>query len=64
MRWKHTGFSVHNGVRIAKGDDVGKENVAQHIIRNTFSLDKLIYIEETGMVISTEVVKNVPRKQG
>jgi len=28
MSWKHNGFSVHNGVRIAKDDDVGKENVA------------------------------------
>ena len=47
MSWKHTGFSVHNGVRIAKDDDVGKENVAQYIIRNTFSLKKLNYVEET-----------------
>ena len=51
MSWKHTGFSVHNGVRIAKDDDVGKENVAQYIIRNTFSLKKLTYIEQTGIVI-------------
>ena len=45
MNWKHTGFSVHNGVRIAKDDDVGKENLAQYIIRNTFSLKKLHYVE-------------------
>ena len=32
MSWKHSGFSVHNGVRIAKDDDVGKENVAHNII--------------------------------
>lgn len=51
MNWKHTGFSVHNGVRIAKDNDVGKENVAQYIIRNTFSLEKLTYIEQTGIVI-------------
>ena len=51
MSWKHTGFSVHNGVRIAKDDEEGKENVAQYIIRNTFSLKKLNYVEETGMVI-------------
>ena len=28
-------------------DEQGKENVAQYIIRNTFSLTKLIYVEET-----------------
>ena len=36
MSWKHTGFSVHNGVPIAKDDEKGKENVSQYIIRNTF----------------------------
>ena len=28
MNWKHSGFSVHNGLRIAKDDDGGKENLA------------------------------------
>ena len=28
MNWKHSGFSVHNGVRIAKDDEEGKENLA------------------------------------
>ena len=51
MSWKHTGFSVHNGVRIARDDEEGKENLAQYIIRNTFSLEKLNYVEETGTVI-------------
>ena len=49
--FQHTGFSVHNGVRIAKDDEQGKENVAQHNIHNTFSLKKLNYVEETGTVI-------------
>jgi len=38
-------------VRIAKVDDVGKVNLAQYIIRNTFFVKKLTYIEETGIVI-------------
>ena len=29
MSWEHSGFSVHNGVRIAKGDPKGKENFAR-----------------------------------
>ena len=46
MRWKHTGFSAHNGVRIAKDDDVGKENVAQYIIRYVASHAKIMKIKE------------------
>ena len=30
MSWNHTGFSVHNGVRIARDDEEGKQNLAQH----------------------------------
>ena len=40
----HTpGFSVHNGVRIARDDEEGKETLAQYIIRNPFSEEKLTY---------------------
>jgi hypothetical protein len=46
-----SGFSVHNGVRIARDDEEGKEGVAQYIIRNPFSEAKLTYREDTGMVI-------------
>ncbi len=42
---------VNNEVRIARDDEKGKENVAQYIIRNTFSIEKLTYIEKTGTVI-------------
>lgn len=50
--WRHnSGFSVHNEVRLQAGDAKGIENVTQYIIRNTFSLDKLSYIEKTGTVI-------------
>jgi len=52
MGWRHmSGFSVHNGVRIARDDEEGKEGVAQYIIRNPFSEAKLTYREDTGMVI-------------
>jgi len=52
MTWRHnSGFSVHNEVRIQPGDSKGIENLAQYIIRNTFSLAKLSYIENTGIVI-------------
>jgi hypothetical protein len=45
------GFSVHNGVRVRRDDDGGREALAQYIIRNTFSVEKLTYIEETATVI-------------
>ncbi len=52
MAWRHnSGFSVHNEVRINPGDSKGIENLAQYIIRNTFSLYKLSYIASTGTVI-------------
>ena len=52
MAWRHnSGFSIHNEVRIQPGDSKGIENLAQYIIRNTFSLAKLSYVENTGTVI-------------
>jgi len=49
--WKHSGFSVHNGKPIRRGDDEGLERVAQYIIRNPFSEKKMTYNDETGTVI-------------
>jgi hypothetical protein len=51
MSWRHSGFSVHNGVRVRRDDDGGTEALAQFIIRNTFSVEKLAYIEEIATVI-------------
>lgn len=52
LTWRHdSGFSLHNEVRLEAGDAKGIENVAQHIIRNTFSLSKLSDIEKMGTVI-------------
>ncbi len=38
MSWRHSGFSVHNGSRVARDDEEGKEAISQYIIRNTFSM--------------------------
>ncbi len=51
LSWRHSGFSVDNGVRIVKDDEEGQIALAQYILRNTFSLDKVLYNEEKGMVI-------------
>ena len=51
MKWRHSGFSVHNKARVAKDDEKGRVALAQYIIRNAFSLEKLAYNRETGTVI-------------
>jgi hypothetical protein len=38
-------------VRIQAGDAKGIENLAQYLIRNTFSLTKLPFIKKTGIII-------------
>jgi len=51
LKWRHTsGFSVDNSVRIKKGDSKGLTALAQYIIRSPFSLSKLRYHEDSGMV--------------
>jgi len=51
MGWRHSGFSVHNGVRVRRDDEQGREALSQYIIRNTFSVEKLTYTNETATVI-------------
>ena len=51
MNWRHSGFSVHNKARVARDDEKGRVALAQYIIRNTFSFEKLTYNRETGTVI-------------
>ena len=49
--WRHSGFSVHNKARVAKNDDKGRIALAQYIIRNAFSLEKLTCNQATGTVL-------------
>jgi len=51
MNWRHSGFSIHNGIRVARDNKKGRENLGQYIIRNTFSVEKIKYIEKTSTVI-------------
>jgi hypothetical protein len=37
------GFSVHNGVRLARNDEDGREALAQYIIRKPFAVKKITY---------------------
>jgi hypothetical protein len=50
-KWRHSGFSVDNGVRIEKEKKEGTEAIAQYMMRNVFSTENINYIEKTGKVI-------------
>ena len=61
LTWKHnSGFSVHNGLRLARDDEAGSEALAQYIIRNPFSIKKITYNNATGTVIYKS--RKTPRK--
>ena len=53
--WRHSGFSVHNKARIARDDEKGRVALAQYIIRNSFSLEKLAYNQETPHLTSPAI---------
>ncbi len=65
LAWRHnSGFSLHNGVRLARDDEVGQEALAQYIVRNPFSVKNISYNDATGMVVYRS--KDIPstRKGG
>jgi len=51
LAWRHSGFSVHNSVRVRAGDAAGRKKLAQYMLRAPFSLEKMTYLAETGMVV-------------
>jgi len=51
MGWKHSGFNANNGVRIKRGDEKAREVIAQYIMHNVFSWEKITYIEKTGKIL-------------
>ena len=48
MAWHHSGFSVHAGNAIAPDDRDGQKALAEYILRNAFSEQKITYIEDSG----------------
>jgi len=51
LGWRHSGFSLHNAVRIGAADPDGRRAVAEYILRSPFSLEKLRYQASTGAII-------------
>jgi hypothetical protein len=52
LAWRHSGFSVHNRVRVAAGDSEGRKSLAGYMLRAPFSLEKMTYDVGRGAVIS------------
>jgi hypothetical protein len=51
LGWRHSGFSLHNAVRIGAADPEGRRAVAEYILRAPFALEKLRYQASTGAII-------------
>ncbi|MEK6243798.1 MAG: transposase [Pseudomonadota bacterium] len=49
--WRHTGFSIHNAVRVRAGDAAGRRRLAQYMLRAPFSLEKMSYDPVSSTVI-------------
>ena len=51
LAWRHTGFSIHNAVRLRAGDAAGRRRLAQYMLRAPFSLEKMSYDPDSGTVL-------------
>ncbi len=51
LSWKHSGFNIHNQVKIQSHDSHGRESLAQYILRSSFSQQKMTYREDTKTVL-------------
>jgi|YelNatPaOPRAMG01_1025707.scaffolds.fasta_scaffold52738_2 hypothetical protein len=51
--WRHSGFNIFCGHRIAPKDETAMENLARYIIRASFSQERMRYLEQEGKVVYT-----------
>jgi hypothetical protein len=51
LGWRHSGFSLHNAVRIGAHDAEGRRAVSEYILRSPFSQEKMRYHPRTGTII-------------
>ena len=49
--WRHSGFSVHHGVRLDAGDTAGLERLGQYLLRCPLGLQRLIKVTDQGQVL-------------
>lgn len=48
LAWRHSGFSVHNGVRVRDSDVEGRKKLARYMLRAPLSLEKMTYLTESA----------------
>ena len=51
LQWRHSGFSVHNGICSKATDAEGRQRLARYMIRCPFALEKMRYDAKSGMII-------------
>ena len=51
LTWRHSGFSIDNGVKIPASSQKAREALSQYISRPPLSLSKIVFEETTGIVI-------------
>jgi hypothetical protein len=51
MGWRHSGFNVYFGPRVQPGEEEAMENLAQYIIRASFSQERMTYVTEEFRVL-------------
>ena len=51
LGWRHSGFSVHNQVRVGEQEAAGRKKLAGYRVRAPMSLEKMRYDANTGAVI-------------
>jgi hypothetical protein len=51
LGWRHSGFSVHNHVRVGGEDAEGTSKLAGYMLRAPMALEKMAYDADTGTVI-------------
>jgi hypothetical protein len=62
MNWRHSGFSVHAGNRIARDDRDGRKALAEYSLRNAFSEKKITALEDTGKVLDRSTMTHGSNK--
>ncbi len=61
LRWRHSGFSVNNSVRMAGDDHTARVSLAQYIARAPLSLEKLHYDQQDGKAVYHSAGLSRPR---
>ncbi len=51
LKWRHSGFSVHNRIHARANDAEGRQRHARYMIRCPFALEKMRYDGKSCMVI-------------